>query len=449
MRKRFIAFTLLFSSMLSGVSYATNEEIEVTPDIPAVYAASTQGKKAYVSQMEIYLDGEQVKPIAYLISVDAYGAYTYFKLRDLAYLMNGKNCQFSVDYDEETRQIITKSGEKYVPNGSEMKASSSGDQIAYQTDSQILLDGKKVEMEAYSINGNTYYKLRDMGEVFGFDVSYKDSSRQAIIRTPSYTGPDTPETSEPDTPETSEPDTPETSEPDGNSPSDIITPTPEPEPEPTPNKVDGKLTVLIDVGHGGTDPGAGGTAPYAFFTYQNRKVNAGGGIYETDFNLPVALCLRDLLEASGANVIMSAETDKTVTFSERKKIIESNANTADMLISIHHNAFNGNASGFDILAQIKYKNGGDGYELAQSFEKEYIEAGRKRHAPTTFREGSNGDYYAILRYAANVDLLAIISEYAYIDNANDVECILSNEGVEREAQAMHDAILDFYSTHEY
>lgn len=436
MRKRFIAFTLLFSSMLSGISYAANEQIEIQTDTPAVYAANTQGKKAYVSQMEIYLDGEQVKPIAYLISVDAYGAYTYFKLRDLAYLMNGKDCQFSVDYNEKTKQIIAKSGEKYTPNGSEMKASSSGDQVAYETDSPIWLDGKKVEMEAYNINGNTYYKLRDMGEVFGFDVSYKDSSKQAIIRTPSYTGPDTPETNNPDENKPSNPD-------------DTITPTPPPTPEPTPSKVDGELTVLIDVGHGGSDPGAGGTAPYDFFTYQNRRVSAGGGIYETDFNLPVALCLRDLLESSGATVIMSAETDKTVSFSERKKIIESNADKADMLISIHHNAFNGNASGFDILAQIKYKNGGDGYELAQAFEKQYLEDGRKRHAPTTFKAGSNGDYYAILRYAANVDMLAIISEYAYIDNANDVECILSNEGVEKEAQAMHDAILDFYSTHEY
>ena len=449
MRKRFIAFTLLFSSMLSGISYAANEPTEIQTDIPAVYSATTQGKKAYVSKMEIYLDGEQVKPTAYLISVDSYSAYTYFKLRDLAYLMNGKDCQFSVEYNEKTKQIIAKSGEKYVPNGSEMKASSSGDQTAYETDSPIWLDGKKVDMEAYNINGNTYYKLRDMGEVFGFEVSYKDSSRQAIIRTPSYKGPDTPEESQP---EESKPEetNPEQSQPEQTTPNDTTTPTPQPTPEPvTPNKVDGVITVLIDVGHGGSDPGAGGTAPYDFFTYQNRKVSAGGGIYETDFNLPVALCLRDLLEASGAKVIMSAETDKTVTFSDRKKIIESNANTADMLISIHHNAFNGNASGFDILAQIKYKNGGDGLELAQSFEKQYLEDGRKRHAPTTFKEGSNGDYYAILRYAANVDLLAIISEYAYIDNVNDVECILSNEGVEREAKAMHDAILDFYSTHEY
>ncbi len=444
MRKRAIAFMLLFSSVFSNIGYAANSQqieqttINVTTTGSAdLYAATKQGKKAYVSTMEIYLDGEQVKPIAYLISVDAYGAYTYFKLRDLAYLMNGKDCQFSVDYDEKTKQIIAKSGEQYVSNGSEMKASSSGDQTAYETNSPIWLDGEKVEIEAYNINGNTYYKLRDMGDVFGFDVSYKDSSRQAIIRTPGYTGSDTPESEE----------TPD-NKPDNTLPP--VTPEPEQTPEePTPNKVDGVLTVLIDVGHGGSDPGATGTAPYDFITYQNRKVVAGGTISEKDFNLPVALCLRDLLEANGAKVIMSAETDKYVSFSERKEIIESNADKADMLISVHHNSFNGNASGFELLAQIKYKNGGDGLELAQAFEKRYYENGRTRHAPTVFKEGSNGDYYAILRYAANVDLLAVISEYAYIDNANDISCILSNEGVKQEAQAMYNAILDFYSTHEY
>ena len=53
-------------------------------------------------------------------------------------------------------------------------------------------------------------------------------------------------------------------------------------------------------------------------------------------------------------------------------------------------------------------------------EKHYYANGRTRHRPTVFREGQNGDYYAILRYAANVNMLATISEYAFIDHAEDV-----------------------------
>ena len=116
---------------------------------------------------------------------------------------------------------------------------------------------------------------------------------------------------------------------------------------------------------------------------------------------------------------------------------------------MHHNAYNGNAAGFEILAQIQYENGGAGKELGATLEKYYYANGRTRHRPTVFRHGQNGDYYAILRYAANVDMLAVISEYAFIDNSGDVACVLSDAGLRAEAQAMHDAILEFFSTHEY
>ncbi len=34
----------------------------------------------------------------------------------------------------------------------------------------IYVDGKKVEMTAYNINGNNYVKLRDIGRAVGFNV---------------------------------------------------------------------------------------------------------------------------------------------------------------------------------------------------------------------------------------------------------------------------------------
>ena len=42
-----------------------------------------------------------------------------------------------------------------------------------------------------------------------------------------------------------------------------------------------------------------------------------------------------------------------------------------------------------------------------------------------------------------------ISEYAFIDHAEDVLCILSDEGLRAEAQAIHDGILEYFRTHEY
>ena len=50
----------------------------------------------------------------------------------------------------------------------------------------IYVDGKKVEMTAYNINGNNYVKLRDIGQAVGFNV-YWDGGVQ-IDSTAPYTG---------------------------------------------------------------------------------------------------------------------------------------------------------------------------------------------------------------------------------------------------------------------
>lgn len=57
---------------------------------------------------------------------------------------------------------------------------------AYQGGQNIYLDGQKVELEAYVINGNNYIKLRDIGEAVGFNV-YWNGAVQIDSDAP-YTG---------------------------------------------------------------------------------------------------------------------------------------------------------------------------------------------------------------------------------------------------------------------
>ena len=51
----------------------------------------------------------------------------------------------------------------------------------------IYVDGERVELEAYAINGNNYVKLRDVGEAVGFNV-YWDGSAAQIESGKPYTG---------------------------------------------------------------------------------------------------------------------------------------------------------------------------------------------------------------------------------------------------------------------
>lgn len=84
--------------------------------------------------------------------------------------------------------------------------------------------------------------------------------------------------------------------------------------------------ICIDPGHGGTDCGA-----------------AAFGREESADALRLALRVRDILQNNGVEVVLTRETDKNVTISERCKI----ANNAycDYFLSIHRNA--GGGSGYE------------------------------------------------------------------------------------------------------
>jgi len=87
--------------------------------------------------------------------------------------------------------------------------------------------------------------------------------------------------------------------------------------------------IVLDPGHGGTDPGAIGP----------------GGAREKDVNLAVALRVRALLEKAGAKVIMTRENDSDVfgpNATDRNELKAratiANVKKADVFLSIHSNA---------------------------------------------------------------------------------------------------------------
>ncbi|MBI5693030.1 MAG: N-acetylmuramoyl-L-alanine amidase [Verrucomicrobia bacterium] len=79
--------------------------------------------------------------------------------------------------------------------------------------------------------------------------------------------------------------------------------------------------VLIDPGHGGTDPG---------------KINTKLGINEKTFTLDVARRVRALLEKAGHRVVLTREDDSFVALPQRAAM--ASVVRADMFVSIHFNA---------------------------------------------------------------------------------------------------------------
>ena len=55
--------------------------------------------------------------------------------------------------------------------------------IAQQSSQKITVDGKPVQIEAYSIGGSNYCKLRDVGKAVGFAVEYDPLTNTVCIKT--------------------------------------------------------------------------------------------------------------------------------------------------------------------------------------------------------------------------------------------------------------------------
>jgi len=92
-------------------------------------------------------------------------------------------------------------------------------------------------------------------------------------------------------------------------------------PQPAQPRTKSFMTIVIDPGHGGRDPGARGQR----------------GTEEKDITLKVALKLRDLLsQQRGIRVLMTRERDQFVELEDRAKF--ANRVEADLFVSIHVNS---------------------------------------------------------------------------------------------------------------
>lgn len=117
---------------------------------------------------KVVVNGKEVAFEAYNIEGN-----NYFKLRDLAKAVNGTKKQFEVGFDAASNAISLKAEAAYTAVGGELEASgATGKQQAVPSSSALLLNGEKLELGAYNINGNNYFKLRDIAKAFNIGVTW-------------------------------------------------------------------------------------------------------------------------------------------------------------------------------------------------------------------------------------------------------------------------------------
>ena len=114
------------------------------------------------------------------------------------------------------------------------------------------------------------------------------------------------------------------------------------------------LTVVVDPGHGGAE----------------RFTMGPTGLTEADANLGLGLALREELERRGATVVMTRTADSTLTLVERTTLARDV--NADLLVSVHNNAFPDGVNPWENNGTSVYYNHPRAASLAWSVHEELL-----------------------------------------------------------------------------
>ncbi|MDX8047099.1 peptidoglycan-binding protein [Gracilibacillus sp. S3-1-1] len=156
------------------------------------------------------------------------------------------------------------------------------------------------------------------------------------------------------------------------------------------------VQIFIDPGHGDMD--SGGT---------------GYGLKEKDVVLKIGTYAKDYLEQhyEGVDVKMSRSTDEFLALEQRAKL--ANDWQADYFVSIHTNAFNGKARGFE-----SYIHNGKVSNATKQLQRE-IHTYIVNDANVRDRGMKQADF-SVLR---NTNMPAVLLEFLFIDNSKDNELL--------------------------
>ncbi len=143
-----------------------------------VQTEASDGRQTAIgrSNNSIDIDGKYSQVASYNI-----GGNNYFRLRDLATILAGTDAEFDVGYDDVERLITIKSETPLSGTPSLIQLDSND--IAVPNDMTVMVDDLYVAPTAYNINGFTYFKLRDLGQILGFGVAWDEASKSMVITT--------------------------------------------------------------------------------------------------------------------------------------------------------------------------------------------------------------------------------------------------------------------------
>lgn len=188
--------------------------------------------------------------------------------------------------------------------------------------------------------------------------------------------------------------------------------------------------VVIDVGHGGADPG---------------KVGIDGSL-EKDINLRIALKLKKLLEMQDVEVVLTRDSDsglydenasnkKVQDMKNRVALIEEHQPL--LTVSIHQNSYH---EEYVHGAQVfYYANSEKSKELAQCIQRVIAQ----EVDPDNTRQAKANDSYYLLKKTSSP---IVIVECGFLSNYEEAQKLSSDLYQEKVAWAIHLAVLQYLNS---
>lgn len=191
-----------------------------------------------------------------------------------------------------------------------------------------------------------------------------------------------------------------------------------------------KVSVVIDAGHGGADPG---------------KVGINGAL-EKDINLQIAMKLKQFLEQEDVEVVLTRDSDaglydenvsnkKVQDMKRRVEIIES-AKPA-VTVSIHQNSYH---EEYVHGAQTFYYTGSEaGKKLAENIQQLLLNEVDRENTRVA---KSNDSYYLLKKTSSPI----VIVECGFLSNSEEAQKLESDYYQEKLAWAIHLGILQYMNS---
>jgi N-acetylmuramoyl-L-alanine amidase len=187
-----------------------------------------------------------------------------------------------------------------------------------------------------------------------------------------------------------------------------------PEPAPLPDVSDRQVTIVIDPGHGGRDPGAVGI----------------GNIHEADIVLAISNQVTTLLQSKGAEVIQTRTDDREIELEPR--VNQANRARADLFISIHANAISLDRP--DVNGIETYYYADQSLELARTIHASMLDGTGRAN-----RRVRQARFY-VLR---NTAMPAVLLEVGFVTGAEDAPLLPDPDFQAQMAESIARGILEY------